>query len=209
MKAEYTMTQCSENKNTHRGRLFVISAPSGAGKTTLCKSILNHFDSMHYSISFTTRPARKVEQNGVDYHFISKTEFLEKRKKNQWAEWAEVHGNYYGTSTLIIDHKLANGHDILLDIDVQGTKQILKRYPDTITIFIMPPSLEILRLRLEKRGTENNNIIEKRMKNAVKEIKENILYHHIVINDKLPETIKQLLKIINNHTNTAIELCPM
>jgi guanylate kinase len=137
-----------------QGHLFILSAPSGAGKTTLAKAVLDRFGHMLYSISYTTRKPRKGEQNGVDYHFITRDLFKKYINKGKWAEWAQVHGNYYGTSSEFIDKGLASGDDILLDIDVQGTRKIIERYPESITIFIMPPSLDTLRRRLQRRATD-------------------------------------------------------
>ncbi len=181
------------------GRLFIISAPSGAGKTTLCNAILNKFPDLRYSISYTTRTPRNGEQNGVDYYFISKDEFQNNIKQNTWAEWAEVHGNFYGTSAQFIDRQLSQGNDILLDIDVNGARQILSRYPSSITIFIMPPTFETLRERLIKRGTDNAEVMAKRLKNAEAEIAQKCLYQHIVVNDTLPEAIEALSAIISGN----------
>ncbi|MBT8372772.1 MAG: guanylate kinase [Desulfobacterales bacterium] len=177
------------------GRLFIISAPSGAGKSTLCRAVLNRYPDLLYSISYTTRPPRHSEQNGVDYHFISKVEFEKKIASRQWAEWADVHGNYYGTSAEFIDAGLSAGRNILLDIDIQGTRQILKKYPEGITIFIMPPSLDVLRYRLEARGTDSSDIIDLRLENAQKEMAQKDFYRYIVVNDKLPNAVAALIAI--------------
>ena len=123
--------------------LFIIAAPSGGGKTTLCHEVLKRFPDMLYSVSYTTRPLRSGEKEGVAYHFVTTRDFEKGIAAGKWAEWAVVHGNYYGTSADFLDRGLANGRDILLDIDVQGTRQILERYPDCIAIFLMPPSLEV------------------------------------------------------------------
>lgn len=181
------------------GHLFIISAPSGAGKSTLCRAILDHFADLLYSISYTTRPPRQGEQNGVDYYFIPKDEFKKGISRHQWAEWAEVHGNYYGTSAEFLDQKLSAGRDILLDIDVQGTRQILKRYPGSITIFIMPPTLEILKQRLEDRGTDSPHVIAVRLDNAQKEMAHKTIYRHVVINDRLPDATAEMIAIFENY----------
>ena len=122
MNAEYDNNMAASVK----GRLFILSAPSGAGKTTLCRALMEHFSDMLYSVSYTTREPRKDEISGNDYHFISKEDFSKKIKEGKWAEWAEVHGNFYGTSAEFLDKALAAGKNILLDIDVEGTMQILK-----------------------------------------------------------------------------------
>jgi guanylate kinase len=181
------------------GHLFIISAPSGAGKSTLCRAMLDQFPGLLYSISYTTRPPRQGEQNGVDYYFITKDNFENGIACHRWAEWAEVHGNYYGTSADFLDKKLSAGKDILLDIDVQGTRQILTRYPEAITIFIMPPSLEILRKRLEARGTDRPAVIAVRLDNARKEMAAKDMYRHIVINDRLPDATAEMINIFENY----------
>ena len=181
------------------GNLFIISAPSGAGKTTICRAVLDRIPDMLYSISYTTRKPRKGEQNGIDYYFITKDDFKNRIKNAKWAEWAEVYGNYYGTSSEFIDTSLASGRDILLDIDFQGTLQILDRYHSSITIFIMPPSLDILKLRLESRGTDSKHIILKRINAAEKEIKNKDFYRHVIINDKLSDALDDLISIIEKY----------
>ena len=181
------------------GHLFIISAPSGAGKSTLCRAMLDHFPDMLYSISHTTRSPRKGEKDGVDYFFITKDDFENGIALNRWAEWAEVHGNYYGTSADFLDEKLAAGQDILLDIDVQGTRQILTRYPEGITIFIVPPSLEILRKRLEGRGTDSQAAIDVRLENARAEMAQKGMYRHIVINGGLPDAIAEMINIFKSY----------
>jgi guanylate kinase len=181
------------------GHLFIISAPSGAGKSTLCRTMLDRYPDLLYSISYTTRPPRQGEQHGVDYYFIPKDRFKKGIARHQWAEWAEVHGNYYGTSAEFIDTKIAAGHDILLDIDVQGARQILERYPEGITIFIMPPSLAVLKQRLEDRGTDSPDVIAVRLDNAQKEMAQKDLYRHIIINDRLSGAIAELTAIFENY----------
>jgi guanylate kinase len=182
-----------------RGHLFIISAPSGAGKTTLVKVILKQFTDMLYSISYTTRKPRVEERDGVDYHFVSKQDFENGIKEGRWAEWAKVYGNYYGTSAEFIEKSLSSGCDILLDIDVQGTLQILKHYPDSMTIFILPPSMNALRKRLEMRGSDSKAVIEKRLINAKQEIAQKKMYRHTIVNDKLPSAIEELSAIFKKY----------
>jgi guanylate kinase len=180
----------------HNGNLFIVSAPSGAGKTTLCKEVLKQITGMEYSVSYTTRMPRKGEQNKTDYYFITKEEFKEKIRAGKWAEWAEVYGNFYGTSAEFLDTRLEAGINLLLDIDIQGTIQIKKQYPESITIFIMPPSLKTLKKRLESRGTDNKDVIETRLALAEKEMEKKDLYQHVIINDDLPRAVSELIRTI-------------
>ena len=189
--------------NDGRGRLFIISAPSGTGKTTLCSAVLNRFPDMLYSVSYTTRKSRNGEQNGIDYHFIEKDNFKNNIKSGKWAEWAEVHGNYYGTSAELLDKGLDSGLDIILDIDVQGTIRILERYPESVTIFVMPPSIEELKRRLELRNTDSDEVIARRLENAKMEMAKKDFYLHVIINDQLPDAIEQLVAVIENYRSTV------
>jgi guanylate kinase len=194
------MQQAKKNSpNKSGGNLFIISAPSGAGKTTLCKAVLERCSDIVYSISYTTRPPRGNEKNGQDYFFIAKEDFEKKIKEGYWAEWANVHGYFYGTSHEFLDNYLSKGRDILLDIDVQGTRQILEHYPNSVTIFIMPPSLEALRVRLESRATDSAEVIEKRLKDAGKEIEQRYIYRYVIVNDKLDEAVDRLTSILANY----------
>jgi guanylate kinase len=186
-----------------KGRLFILSAPSGAGKTTLCRALMGHFNDMLYSVSYTTREPRKDEKSGVDYHFISKEYFVAKIKEGKWAEWAEVHGNFYGTSAEFLNEALASERDVLLDIDVEGARQILKRYPDSITVFIMPPTSEILRMRIESRGADSREVIEKRMENAEREMAQRDLYRHVIVNDNLHEAVAEIVSIVERYGKGA------
>jgi len=185
--------------NSKQGRLFIISAPSGGGKTTLSKAVVSRFNDIIYSVSYTTRSPRSSEQNGVDYYFIQRKDFEKRIESGHWAEWAEVHGNYYGTSAEFLDKGLDSGHDMLFDIDVQGTLQILGRYPDSVSIFIMPPSLETLRKRLEMRRTESKAAIKRRLLNAEKEMAQKGLYRHVIVNDQLSVSIEKLVAIIEKY----------
>ena len=181
------------------GVLFIISAPSGAGKSTLCRAVLNHFPDLVYSVSYTTRPPRGGEQNGVDYYFISQDEFKKGIARDRWAEWAEVHGHYYGTSADFLNKALSAGQDILLDIDIQGAGRILQRYPDGVTIFIMPPSLETLKTRLQSRGTDSPEVIAIRLKNAREEMAQRDFYRHIITNERLSDAVAELIAIFEKY----------
>jgi guanylate kinase len=175
--------------------LFVISAPSGAGKTTVCRALRRRFPDLIYSVSHTTRTPRDGEREGVDYHFISEARFKDRIESGEWAEWARVHGHFYGTAAATIDRALAAGRDVLLDIDVQGARQIVRRYPECITIFILPPDIDTLRRRLFGRGTESADHVARRLKVAETELAQRDFYRHTVVNDRLEETVEALTAI--------------
>lgn len=190
------------NMQPKSAHLFIIAAPSGGGKTTLCREVRKRFSDILYSVSYTTRKLRDGEQEGVDYHFIDKDDFENGIAAGKWAEWALVHGNYYGTSADFLDKGLSDGRDILLDIDVQGTGQILEQYANSVAIFILPPSLEALQQRLIARGTDSAESIAVRLRNAEKEMNQQDLYHHIIVNDQLSKAVAELISIIENYRTT-------
>lgn len=179
------------------GLVIVVSAPSGAGKTTICKKILDISSKMVHSISVSTRKPRKGEINGVDYYFVSEKEFLEKRKKKKFVEWARVHDNYYGTPKDFLDESVRKGFDVILDIDVVGALNVKKKYPNSVLIFILPPSMKILENRLRERKTDDEKVIEQRLINAKKELGYVDKYDYVVVNLELEEAIKNILSIIN------------
>ncbi len=181
-----------------KGKLYLISAPSGAGKTTLIKIILDSFKNLSYSVSYTTRAPRKNEQHGIDYYFISKEEFEENIQQDTLLEWAKVHENYYGTSKDFVAKNLDRGKNLLLDLDVHGVRQIMKSGFNMVTIFIIPPSIEVLSHRLKKRGTDSQEVIEIRLKNAKTEIAQKNLYRYVVINDDLEQAKEELFKIFKD-----------
>jgi guanylate kinase len=191
-----TMPTDSNRPPTPSGRLFVVSAPSGAGKTTLCKAARTCLPDLVYSVSSTTRRPRPGEEEGKDYFFVSEAEFREGIETGQWVEWAKVHDHYYGTSARFIDMHLAKGRDVLLDIDVQGAQQILNHYPHAVTIFIMAPSMDALRKRLMARGQDDADVIDKRMHNAEAEIARKEWYRHVVVNDDLNAAIERFVSIL-------------
>jgi len=179
-----------------RGRLFVISSPSGGGKTTVIKSLLNDDPELVYSISMTTRAPRDGEIDGKDYYFTGTEEFRRGIETGRFLEWAVVHGDYYGTPREQIEKMLEEGRKILLDIDVQGGRSVKASLPDSILIFLLPPSLDVLRRRLEARGTESEERLKRRLQTASEEITESEVYDHRIINDTLDETIESVRTII-------------
>jgi guanylate kinase len=181
------------------GHLFIISAPSGAGKTTLCKAALRSFPDLHYSISHTTRKPRPGERHGIDYFFLDEEQFRKRIQEGKWAEWARIYDHYYGTCSDYIDGILNTGDDILLDIDAQGTRQTLQHYPESVTIFIMPPSLDVLRERLQARATDSREEIAKRLRCAEEEMAESGRYQHVIVNDDLNKAIDELLGIMKKY----------
>jgi len=181
-----------------KGILFVISGPSGVGKGTLLKEVFNHEDNLIFSVSCTTRSPRENEVEGKDYHFITHDDFIKDIEAGKFLEWAEVHGNYYGTPANFVEEKLDAGIDVILDIDVQGALVVMKNRPHSTFIFIAPPGMdeEVLRERLCNRKTEDNSQIEERVKTACKELKIACKYEYIVYNDIIEEATKDLVGII-------------
>ena len=179
-----------------KGRLIIISSPSGGGKGTLIKEILESIPNLGYSVSFTTRAPRFGEEEGRHYHFVSKTEFEEEINAGGFLEYAEVHGNYYGTSLSQAERMAAEGKDVILEIDVQGADWVRKRVPDVLSIFILPPSFEVLKARLVSRGTEDPADLELRLKNARAEVMEYTKFEYIVVNDEIFSAARKLGAII-------------
>lgn len=178
------------------GNLMVLSAPSGAGKTTLCQKLLEQMPDVQMSVSFTTRPPRAGEVDGVHYSFIEKERFQTMIAEASFVEWAEVHGNYYGTSRKRIEEICAAGNDVILDIDVQGARQIRQAFPDSVHIFVFPPSQEALQQRLEGRMSDAPEVIARRLQKARDEIREYRLYNYVIINDLLDVALQELLSIV-------------
>jgi guanylate kinase len=179
-----------------RGALFVISAPSGSGKTTLVSKLLASFPDLRFSVSYTTRAPRGAERDGVDYHFVTREEFQEKIGRGEFLEWAEVHGNLYGTSKPETELVRARGDDILLDVDVQGAEQVRNREPEAVTMFVMPPSFRVLEERLRGRKQDSPEVIEGRLAGARKEIDRYRDYHYVLVNDDIEETAALLRAIV-------------
>ena len=178
------------------GVLFVISAPSGAGKTTLCKEIIDIFPNLRHSVSYTTRTPRPGEVHGRDYFFVGQDEFSRMVAAGEFAEWAEVHGNLYGTSLSTLKQCRSQGIDLILDIDCQGAQQLKGRFDGGVYIFILPPSIAELRRRLDGRSSDTEEVIERRINNAAAEIREARWYDYIIVNDKFSEAVEQLKSVL-------------
>jgi guanylate kinase len=178
------------------GNLFIISAPSGAGKTSLVRALLNLDTRIDLSVSFTTREPRAGEQDGKDYHFVSRKTFLAMAKRGEFLESAEVYGNLYGTSQTWIRQEIAKGRDILLEIDWQGAAQIRRLFPECISIFILPPSREALEQRLKGRGKDNDAVIAKRMAAVREDVAHIAEFNYVIINDSLDDALHELNAVV-------------
>jgi guanylate kinase len=182
-----------------RGKLVVISAPSGAGKTTIARTILEAHPTLGFSVSATTRPVREGEQEGRDYFFLTKEEFRRRIGAGDFVEWEEIYGNYYGTLRQEVDRALQGGRHILFDIDVKGGLSIRKRYPESLLIFICPPSLRVLHERLRNRKTENEAAVSQRMKRVPLEMRLGATFDHQVVNDDLPRARAEVNAIVSKY----------
>jgi len=181
-----------------QGTLYVISAPSGAGKTSLVSGMLQEDARLGVSISHTTRPMREGEQNGVNYHFVSRSEFEAMVARGDFLEHADVFGNYYGTSQVWVRETLAKGQDVILEIDWQGAEQVRRLIPECVGIFIVPPSAEILRERLVGRGTDAPEVIERRLREAEEECSHAVEFDYLVVNDEFDQALTELLCIVRS-----------
>ncbi len=178
------------------GSLFVVAAPSGAGKSTLVNALLKLEPGIKLSISTTTRPPRPGEQNGREYHFTTAEDFVARAERGEFLEWAEVHGNYYGTSRLMVEHEMKAGTDILLEIDWQGARQVRKQFPQAAGIFILPPSIDALEERLNKRGQDDQQVIQRRMLAAGGEIAHAPEFEYAIINEEFNVALSEMSAIV-------------
>jgi guanylate kinase len=181
---------------TQQGILFIISAPSGAGKTTLCKEVVDILPNLRHSVSYTTRPFRPGEVPGRDYFFVSPAEFEKMITAGEFAEWAEVHGNYYGTAIKTLAECGALGIDVIMDIDCQGARLLKERYREGVFIFILPPSFHELRRRLDMRNSDSAEVKERRIRAAAEEIKEARWYDYIIVNDVYSKAVEELKSVL-------------
>jgi guanylate kinase len=182
----------------HReGLLLVLSGPSGAGKGTLVERLMAARRECVFSISSTTRPRRDTEREGVQYEFVSREEFLTRREAGYFLEWAEVHDHLYGTPVAFVDEQIHAGRVVVLDVDVQGGASMRRARPDSVSVFICPPSVEALRARLSQRNTDRPEVVETRLRNAPGEIAQWVHYDYLVINDDLEQAVSRLVAIVD------------
>lgn len=186
-----------------KGLLFILSAPSGAGKSTAGGLVRKRLPDLAYSVSLTTRPPRPGETHGRDYHFVSREDFEKRVAKGEMAEHAEIFGNLYGTSAKVLARALDEGQDIFLDIDVEGARQLIQKFPQAATIFLLPPSLAELERRLRSRGTESQEALQKRLARAQEEMDQASSYKYQVINDDLAQAVDEIVAIIENERRRA------
>lgn len=191
------------DRSPEAGRLIVVSAPSGAGKSSLVESVLRRLDHLMSSVSCTTRKARGAEKDGQDYRFVSNEQFAEMRERGEFLEWAEVHGHLYGTPRAPVLEALESGEDIILDIDVKGAEQIRKQMPAAITVFVLPLTREILESRLAARNLNTPNEMARRMRNAKNEVRNFDRFEYIIVNDDLERASAALEAIIVADRNRA------
>ena len=184
-------------------RLFVIAAPSGAGKTTLVKALTTRNPDLRFSISYTTRPKRRNEAHGVDYLFVDKDEFDQLRAKGALLESAEVFDNFYGTSREQVDRHLGDGHHVILEIDWQGAQQVRNAMPECVTVFILPPSRQELERRLRSRGTDTEAVIERRLRDALADMSHWDEFDYVIFNDDLDQAVADLEAVLAGHGDAS------
>lgn len=186
-----------------RGRLFVVAGPSGAGKGTLITELLKRYPGTRLSVSATTRKPRPGEADGIQYHFLEEEEFRRRVAAGDFLEWAEVHGNLYGTPRREVEEWMERGYDVILEIDVQGARQVREKMPEAVTVFVEPPSMEILERRLRGRGTENEEELRERLRNALRESEEKSNFHYVVVNDEFRRAVEELCAIYERESASA------
>jgi len=177
------------------GLFIVVSAPSGTGKTSICRQVLTQYPNIRFSVSYTTRQPRPGEVDGKDYHFISEEEFRQKLARDEFAEWAENYGHFYGTSAETMASLLRQGTDVMLDVEPRGAKALKEKFPGGVFVFILPPTLDELKVRLNRRGFESPEVINRRFGKAVDEIREVFWYDYVIFNDKLNIAVDELRSI--------------
>lgn len=184
------------DQGSSAGSVFVVAAPSGAGKSSLVKALLAQDPALHLSVSFTTRAPRPGEVDGREYHFVDEAEFGRRQSNGEFLEWAQVHGNFYGTSRVAIGEQTRGGQDVLLEIDWQGARQVKQHFTDAVGIFILPPSIESLRERLTHRAQDSEDVIARRVAAAAGEIAHAHEFEYVIINDSFADALSQLAAIV-------------
>lgn len=179
-----------------KGLLIVVTGPSAVGKGTICHALRQETPNLHWSVSCTTRKQRPGEVHGKDYFFIDEAEFRRRIEAGELLEWAQVYSNYYGTPRQYVDEMIENGHDIILDIDMQGARRVRDMYPGSVFVFVIPPSMEALRQRIIGRGTESDEAVRLRLEQAPKWIEEGLQYDYVIVNDDLQEAVRHLRTVI-------------
>jgi guanylate kinase len=185
-----------------KGRLFVVSGPSGVGKGTVVAEVLKRLPNLKRVVTYTTREPRQGEEQGKDYRFVTREEFERLKKQGAFLEWAEVYGNFYGSPRKEVERFLSSGHDVVLVLDVQGALVVKRKIPEAVLVFLEPPSLGELKRRIETRGTDLPEAMERRMEKAKWEMEQAIKFDHIVINDRLEDAVKELVKLMKGVTTT-------
>jgi len=175
----------------------ILSAPSGGGKTTIARALLARRKDVGYSISCTTRPPRGNERDGMDYYFLSRTDFVKRREEGAFAESAEVHGHLYGTLRSEVEKVLSSGRHVIMDIDVQGAMQFARAFPQSVTVFVLPPSGDVLLDRLKRRGTESTEQLVLRLQSALQELQSLQQYEYVIVNDELEQSVQRVSSIID------------
>jgi len=186
-----------------RGRLFVVAGPSGAGKGTLIEGLMGRHPRTWLSVSATTRKPRPGEEDGVQYHFLDREEFMRRVEAGEFLEWAEVHGNLYGTPRDRVEEKLDSGYDVILEIDVQGARQVKEKVPQAVTVFVTTPSPRELEERLRRRGTEGEEELRERLRNALEEERQKDHFRYVIINDRLEDAVDELCAIYETESPLA------
>lgn len=190
------MSDTAKAQTVHAGRVFLVTAPSGAGKSSLVKALLDIEPSIKLSISHTTRQPRPGEENGREYHFVTKAEFEAMKDRDEFLESALVHGNYYGTSRVWIQEQIAQGNDVLLEIDWQGARQVRSSFENTVGIFILPPSIEALEWRLHHRGTDSETTIARRLLGAGAEMAHADEFEYVIINEDFDVALRDMRSVV-------------
>lgn len=180
-----------------KGLLIVVTGPSAVGKGTICRALLAEAPDIRFSVSCTTRKARPGEVDGKDYFFCTPEQFQEKIRKGELLEWAEVYGNYYGTPRQYVDEVTASGQNIILDIDMVGARAVRQQYPDAVSVFVIPPSMKALEERIRARGTETEEAVQRRLREAPRWIQEGLTYDYVVVNADLKKAVRELRAIVD------------